>query len=796
MNLSVMGLDMPGQLPFIQQPTSGVANPSVTQPQPVQQMQQSTQVPAAKRRRTASAVVSNCCRTCRLRKVKCDGNPGDGGPCANCARLELACPFMSGPSVPGPPDKIARVKPSSSHTEAGTIRKRAQRACSQCHTQKTKCSGDLPRCKRCETAGLNCEYLPPKRKFANEGTFDPPTAAALCALTTFFVNPDFNSSQEFGMKCCDEVEFYIFRNLHKFSERVLLPYALILCFNFLNGSFAKVWQCFGLATRFMTGLQLNWEVSSRNKTFQQQELGRRLAWQFFVMDRLLAGGYEEYISCRADIMKIRLPCEESAFWENKPILAERLTDKNAKAQGVGFHGLTVRLTDLIHRIQCWTKRLSSKTTLEPSKVMEDINNFQNELTRFHLCIPDDIRLSDQSIAKYIASPEKVGYVYLHTHLSVGHIDLYRFALPGIIDPKKNDIVQRLPKDFVERSKKQAIAHALCSGRFCIAIQKEAEKHPYTGKGPVAGDCTIPHMATQTLRVLLLAIQHRIYDNLTQDTTAPLWRFEDPDEKYIRRLIEDGLFKVSEPWKHILMTCYQAHTNNMAMFEEFNKTQKFADQKGTVGFVGSKAPSGDSRLPGPHYILENASFGVVEQEKRTRAGDAATADRWFKGPQQEKASSPALMPTPGDFDATYGPPGLPLLLAVGRDATAEHSTGQPMPEHNIYDMPRETTMPTQDKAWLAPGYSDSVNDQYLGASGASGAGGPGSLPMMQQMDAPELAMVFPPPQAGQQLPNKSRTTNVSEQYVPPQQGVFMNGYPAGYGDGGASSGYMQQPPNFG
>lgn len=630
-----------------------------------------------------------------------------------------------------------------------------------------------------------------------EGTFDPPTAAALCALTTFFVNPDFNSSQEFGLKCCDEVEFYVFRNVHKFSERVLLPYALILCFNFLNGSFAKVWQCFGLATRLMTGLQLNWEVSSPNETFQQQELGRRLAWQFFVMDRLLAGGYEEYISCRADIMKIRLPCEESAFWENKPILAERLTDKNAKAKGVGFHGLTVRLTDLIHRIQCWTKRLSSKTTLEPSKVMEDINNFQNELIRFHLSIPDDIRLSDQSIAKYIASPEKVGYVYLHTHLSVGHIDLYRFALPGIIDPKKNDIVQRLPKDFVERSKKQAIAHALCSGRFCIAIQKEAEKHPYTGKGPVAGDCTIPHMATQTLRVLLLAIQHRIYDNLTQDTTAPLWRFEDPDEKYIRRLIEDGLFKVSEPWKHILMTCYQAHTNNMAMFEEFNKTQKFADQKGTVGFVGTKTPSGDSRLPGPHYILENASFGVVEQEKRTRAGDAATADRWFKGPQQEKAPSPASMPTSGDFDATYGPPGLPLLLAVARDATAEHSTGRPMPEHNIYDMPRERTMPTQDKAWLPSGYSGSVNDQYLGASGASGAGGPGSLPMMQQMDAPELGMVFPPPQAGQQPPNKSRTTNVPEQYVPPQQqGVFMNGYPAGYGDGGASSGYMQQPPNFG
>ena len=102
----------------------------------------------------------------------------------------------------------------------------------------------------------------------------------------------------------------------------------------------------------MTGLQLNWDNStSNNRSFYQQELHRRIAWQFFVMDRLLAGGYEEYISCRAENMKIRLPCREDAFWENKPVVAERLSDKNAKAQGIGLHGLTVRIIDLKHRIQ-------------------------------------------------------------------------------------------------------------------------------------------------------------------------------------------------------------------------------------------------------------------------------------------------------------------------------------------------------------------------------------------------------------------------------------------------------------
>ena len=59
----------------------------------------------------------------------------------------------------------ARTTPSRHHTEAGTLRKRAQRACTECHTHKTRCSGDLPRCKRCETCNLQCEYAPAKRKF-------------------------------------------------------------------------------------------------------------------------------------------------------------------------------------------------------------------------------------------------------------------------------------------------------------------------------------------------------------------------------------------------------------------------------------------------------------------------------------------------------------------------------------------------------------------------------------------------------------------------------------------------------
>lgn len=44
------------------------------------------------------------------------------------------------------------------------MRKRAQKACAQCHAHKTRCSGDLPRCARCVASDLVCEYNSAKRR--------------------------------------------------------------------------------------------------------------------------------------------------------------------------------------------------------------------------------------------------------------------------------------------------------------------------------------------------------------------------------------------------------------------------------------------------------------------------------------------------------------------------------------------------------------------------------------------------------------------------------------------------------
>ncbi|KAH6606763.1 Zn2Cys6 transcriptional regulator [Trichoderma cornu-damae] len=771
-------------------------------------------------------------------------------------------------------EKVSRTTPSHSHTEAGTLRKRAQRACSQCHIHKTKCSGDLPKCKRCEAANLVCEYTPTRRRFTNvhfnspsaedqvpstlqplkaeenttispassngtgiasyilesanlqaedmllrrdvilthldayfdflymvpclgflhpeatyrdvqscfqENRFSPAQAAAVCSVTSFFVNQG-PAGREFGRKCSQQVEMHIYRNMYKFSESALFLFALNILFNILDGSHAKVWQCFGVASRLMIGLQLNWDVSSHHSTFIQQECLRRVAWQLFSLDRLLAGGYEEYISCRAENMKIRLPCNEAAFRENRPVVAERLHDRPSRCSpALGLHGIQILLVDIRHRIQVATKRLavpsrSAMAFLEPSKVMEDIAALQSELTRFHVSIHDELRLTDQSMSRYAASDQWRGYCFFHTHMAVSHIDLYRFSLPGPRSQASIEILRRLPPDFIARSQKQAVAHALSLARFLDAIKIETDRMPHPGVPKLVGDYSTAHMAAQCIRVLLIALQYNLYENLG-DTTAPVWRGAETSEAQIKSLIET-IMEITEAWSEIFDMAKQAHDCNKMMVEDFYKNGKILD-RGNAAIITGQEPAEDKFIFGSDVLIERMDIPNMKDEQRSRAANMPVSD-WWMGPttaQQasSKTASPLTMPYHAaevGFDGDYGPPGVPLFLAQARNVSMGIS--------DIYDAETAAGMQPSEMLTMMPS-----NYQMMQAGALSGHGG---IPMLRMDDAiPGQAMFrqdVPPPAQPQP-------------YIPSQQGMMMNGYaPPPYPSGYASAPAYTQQNSFG
>lgn len=198
----------------------------------------------------------------------------------------------------------------------------------------------------------------------------------------------------------------------------------------------------------------------------------------------------------------------------------------------------------------------------------EINNLQSELSRFHLSLPPEYKFNDQNIAKYMASEDRVAYGYLHSHLGASHVDLYRFSLPGVKDTA-DEILRRLPREFVLLSQKQAVAHAICLAEYFEAIRAEYAKHPSTLRIRLTGDYSLPHMCTQAIRVLLVAISHRLYEGLAGKTTVPPWRGLNTrvfTEEDLRRMITN-MVVVMEPWQHIFSITKHAVSSRRSFREQ-------------------------------------------------------------------------------------------------------------------------------------------------------------------------------------------------------------------------------------
>ncbi|KAI0020351.1 hypothetical protein F4780DRAFT_380742 [Xylariomycetidae sp. FL0641] len=101
---------------------------------------------------------SQTCTTCRLRKVRCDGRRDI---CQNCERLGFSCSFQDTGSPNPDSDNV---------TSFSLPRRRVRLACTSCHSRKARCSGETPKCARCQSHGTECVYKPTKRSGGVNGT--------------------------------------------------------------------------------------------------------------------------------------------------------------------------------------------------------------------------------------------------------------------------------------------------------------------------------------------------------------------------------------------------------------------------------------------------------------------------------------------------------------------------------------------------------------------------------------------------------------------------------------------------
>lgn len=100
-----------------------------------------------------------------------DDPAGDNDPPGYLKERPLKIPFRR--LQPESNHKVAI--PRSSTTTNWSNRARVFQACKSCQELKAKCSGDRPRCHRCEELGVECRYGERKREITSKYVHSPRT---------------------------------------------------------------------------------------------------------------------------------------------------------------------------------------------------------------------------------------------------------------------------------------------------------------------------------------------------------------------------------------------------------------------------------------------------------------------------------------------------------------------------------------------------------------------------------------------------------------------------------------------
>lgn len=308
----------------------------------------------------------------------------------------------------------------------------------------------------------------------------------VCAVTARYINPGSRELPKFAERCADDVDRYISQHMGSFlkdnGRENLIILVITICHFWMELDMGKVWMLMGLAGRMITALQLNWDGAG--ETPFEQESVRRAVWEVWKLDRRLAGGFEEHIILRDEVMHLSLPARDEDVPSYDTVSTAPPLD--ARQRPLTKFPLCVYHIDLHrmkHHILSVTKNLAISPTPHPrprmelSQVLEAINQLQIRLFKFHQSLPECLKVSDSKFGQWAASSDCASFVMMYTIYCELHIDLYRFSIPGLREEADPEIARQLPRDFVEKSQIQAVGYAVSLSRFWRSMQEHVDRRP-------------------------------------------------------------------------------------------------------------------------------------------------------------------------------------------------------------------------------------------------------------------------------------------------------------------------------
>lgn len=345
------------------------------------------------------------------------------------------------------------------------------------------------------------------------GLIDRGLLLALVGITSLLTDLG-SGTRDFGVKCIDEAEASVLRELEKPSTLKLQTMVLIIKHRMLTRRFPLAFMLHAIASRFAVALRLNHE--NARLCFLAQESRRRLMWAVYMIDTGIAAGNPDFglwENSAPSNIRIQLPCNERNFDFDLPEVTESLEQPPPGPDGIippmtddiGFLALHIRVCLLRSRILQYTKNMihGSPTPDQIANLPARFAELESQLGAFAARLPVSFGWSEANVRLRAYSPRLCVFLMTHVWWEQCHIDLYRVAAHSGVsrDALPQPIMARIEAShpgFAAICRRQIFEHARAmSDMFSLLLTLDTDV-PIT-------DMDLPVCVFQCARMLYLSL---------------------------------------------------------------------------------------------------------------------------------------------------------------------------------------------------------------------------------------------------------------------------------------------------
>ncbi|KAF8460598.1 fungal-specific transcription factor domain-containing protein [Kalaharituber pfeilii] len=330
---------------------------------------------------------------------------------------------------------------------------------------------------------------------------------SLCAIAARFSDQFREAEEQFAV----QARQFILESFDEQKLEVVQALVLMGLHDFGSNNGHKAWMFAGMAVRLGAAMNLNMEPrKEKAKTPVEAEVMRRTYWSYYLMDRLNSYGVARPFLTQDHDCHIQLPCDQSSFENQRPVITEHLKGKNpywptVGNEHMGAFAYLVRITSIWGDVLKYIHLSGFVTHHEkPPEFTPDrqFMQFVDMLKDWKSSLPPGLRYSEENLSGQIKAGTVGAFVMMHVMFHTCAAYVYRYVTTVSLPEKSKEFIsKKVPKEYIVSSIRKIFVHADSIMQIMEQVwhkKQEAERNggptvtvvaPFIGQA-VSDACTI------------------------------------------------------------------------------------------------------------------------------------------------------------------------------------------------------------------------------------------------------------------------------------------------------------------